>query len=85
MPAQASTDRDLNRTGERQWSTGARLLLAGVLMYALGIAMMIVNGSVYSFPGLALVALGTPPLAAGVALGLTAVVAKRHSRHKPFA
>ncbi|HVM25107.1 MAG TPA: hypothetical protein VM253_06915 [Candidatus Limnocylindrales bacterium] len=85
MPHQASTDRDLHRTGSKQGTTGWRLLLLGGVLFGIGLILMIAGNEILDFIGVALAALASVPTLAGIGLILSGVVAKRHAQHKPFA
>ena len=85
MPVQASTDQDLGRVGDKQRTTGTRLLLLGVILFALGGLLMFVDDKYVTAAGLALAALATPITVGGIALLLSGLVSGRASKHKPFA
>ena len=82
MPLQATTDRDLDKAGSKQHGAGARFLLIGGVLFALGVLLWVLDAN---FPAAVLMALSTPPTLAGIALELSAGVSKRAAAGKPFA
>ena len=84
---QPTTDRQLSRTAGKQGATGWRLLAAGAVLFAIGLAFMLAfSGSNIGFyVGVVLATLSAPPLLAGGALAGTALVGKWTSRRRPFA
>lgn len=86
MPLQASTDRELSRTADRQRENGSKLLLLGGVLFAVGLLLMLVFSSdVPVYIGVALAALATPPTVGGTALFLSGLVSGRAAKHRPFA
>lgn len=86
MPLQASTDRELDRTGTRQREQGSRLLLLGGVVFAVGLLFMtLFDSNVPVYVGVALAALAAPPTLGGLGLWLSGLVSARASKHKPFA
>ncbi len=87
MPHQANTDRNLAQAGEKQKANGARLLLIGGVLFALGLVVVLLGGdeNLPAYIGVALMTLATPPTIAGLGLFLSGLVSGRASDHKPFA
>jgi len=85
MPIQASTDHDLARAGDKQRTTGSRILLAGGVLFALGLLLMLVQDAYLTAAGVALASLATPITIGGVALLGSGLVAGRAAQRKPFA
>jgi VIT1/CCC1 family predicted Fe2+/Mn2+ transporter len=87
MPLQASNDRELGRTGERQRRTGSHLLLLGGVLFAVGLLLMVLfsGENVPVYIGAALAALAAPPTLGGLALFLSGLVSGRSAKQKPFA
>ena len=85
MPHQAMTDHELARTGEKQSTTGWRILLVGGVLFALGLICTFLGDDTIDFIGVALMSLATPFTVGGIALILSALVSKRSAQHKPFA
>jgi hypothetical protein len=83
--AQPDSDRELRRTGGRQLETGSRLLLAGGVLFAVGLVLMLIADGAGDFLGVALAALATPPTLAGVAMTASGLVSRRASAQRPFA
>src|SRR3954463_13115528 len=53
MGSQPSTDRGLDETAGRQNTTGWRLLLAGGILFAIGLVLMLVGSDVVDYFGVA--------------------------------
>ncbi len=87
MPHQANTDANLGRTGDKQRANGARLLLIGGILFALGLVAVLIGGdeNLPAYIGVTLMTLAAPPTIAGLALFLSGVVSGRASKQKPFA
>jgi hypothetical protein len=85
MSFQPSTDRGLARTAERQNTTGWRLLLAGGILFAIGLVLMLIGSGGVDYAGVVLAALSTPVTLGGLALVVSGLVGRRASQHKPFA
>ena len=85
MSLQPDTDQGLARTAGSQRTTGSRLLLAGGVLFALGLVLMLAGDGFADFIGVLLSALAAPPTLAGVALLMAAAVGGRASQQKPFA
>jgi hypothetical protein len=79
------TDRGLRHTAGRQLETGSRLLLAGGVLFAVGLVLMLATDGFGDFLGVALSALATPPTLAGLALCASGLVSRRASEQRPFA
>jgi VIT1/CCC1 family predicted Fe2+/Mn2+ transporter len=82
MPVQASSSDDLAAAGRKQHGAGARFLLIGGVMFALGVLLWVLDAN---FLAAVLLSLATVPTLVGVALELSAGVAKRSAAGKPFA
>ena len=87
MPHQANTDPNLARTGDKQRTNGARLLLIGGVLFAIGLLVVLLGGddNLPAYIGVTLMTLATPPTIAGLALFLSGFVSGRASKQKPFA
>ena len=87
MPHQANTDPNLSRAGKKQRGNGARLLVIGGVLLAVGLAVLLLLGdqNIPAYVGAALMTLGAPPTIAGAALMVSGVVSGRASKQKPFA
>ena len=87
MPHQANTDANLSHVGEKQRWNGARLLLIGGVLFAIGLIVLLIgkDGNLPAYIGVALMALAAPPSIAGIALLLSGAVSGRASKRKPFA
>ena len=87
MPHQANTDHNLARAGDKQRANGARLLLAGGVLFALGLVVVLLGGdeNLPAYIGVTLMTLAAPPTIAGIALFLSGAVSGRASKQKPFA
>jgi hypothetical protein len=85
MPIQPDTDRRLDETSRRQGASGLMLLALSAVLFAVGILLIVVGDGILDFAGVALCALGTPPLWAAIGLLGSRVVGKRASQQKPFA
>ena len=85
MSVQPDTDRGLERTAEKQNTTGWRFLLLGGILFALGLLVVSLGEHVANFVGVALAALAAPPTLLGLGLVLSGLVGKRSAQHKPFA
>ena len=74
------------KTESKQLGTGSRLLLLGGILFAIGLVIvLLVDGGTPEGIGIAFMSLATVPTLAGVALTLSAVVARRARQGKPFA
>ena len=87
MPHQANTDANLGRAGDKQRANGARLLLIGGILFAVGLVVRLLSGdeNVPTYIAVTLWTLATPPTLAGLALFLTGAVSGRAAKQKPFA
>src|SRR4051812_49038826 len=85
MSTQPSTDRGLAETAGRQSTTGWRLLLAGGVLFAIGLVLMLVGSDAVDYAGVPFAAISTPVPLAGLALVASGAVGHRPSQHKPFA
>lgn len=86
MPMQASTDRDLARTGARQRHSGGRLLALGAVLSGIGLGLLLLfSADAVEHAGIVLAFLGLLPMMAGAGLMLSGLVSRRASRQKPFA
>ena len=85
MPFQPSSDRGLARTARDQTTTGARLLLLGGVLFAIGLVLMLVGSGIVDFFGVLFAALATPPTLGGAALMLSGLVGHHSSRQRPYA
>jgi hypothetical protein len=70
------------KAGETRHGAGARFLLLGGVMFALGVLLWVLDAN---FPAAVLMSLATPPTLAGIALELSSGVSRRAAAGKPFA
>ena len=74
------------KTESTQRRSGTRLLALGAVMIVLGaIVLLFVHGPTSTGIGVAVMALGSVPTVAGLALMGTSLVARRARQGKPFA
>jgi uncharacterized membrane protein HdeD (DUF308 family) len=74
------------KTESNQRRSGTRLLAIGIAMIVVGaIVLVFVHGPTSTGIGVAVMALGSVPTVAGVALTGTSLVARRARQGKPFA
>ena len=87
MPHQANTDANLSRAGDKQRANGARFLLIGGILFAIGLVVVLLGGdeNLPAYIGVTLMTLATPPTIAGLALFLSGLVSGRAAKNKPFA
>jgi hypothetical protein len=85
MSVQPTTDHALAETSSSQRTTGARILLLGGVLFAIGLVLMLVGDDVVDFVGVVFAALSTPPTLAGIAMLLSGLVSNRAAQRKPFA
>jgi VIT1/CCC1 family predicted Fe2+/Mn2+ transporter len=87
MPHQANTDQNLARAGDKQRTNGAKLLLLGGLLFAVGLIVTLIGGdeNLPAYIGVTLMTLAAPPTIAGLALFLSGAVSGRAAKNKPFA
>lgn len=86
MPHQANTDHNLAQAGDKQRTNGARLLLLGGILFAIGLVVVLLGGdeNAPAYIGVTLMTLAAPPTIAGIALFLSGAVSDRAAKHKPF-
>jgi hypothetical protein len=82
---QPDTDQGLRRSAKQLRTLGARLLLAGGILFAVGLLLMLVSDGFGDFVGVLFAALATPPSVGGVALLISGLFARRAAEHRPFA
>ena len=85
MPLQPDTDAALDRTGSKQRTAGARFLLVGGVLFAVGLVLMLLTDGFGDFLGIALSALASPFTLVGLALFASGLVARRAAAQRPFA
>jgi hypothetical protein len=85
MPLQPSSDRRLAQTAGNQNTTGARLLLLGGVLFAIGLVLMLAGSGIVDFFGVLLAALATPPTLAGIGMMLSGLVGHHASERRLFA
>ena len=74
------------KTEGKQYATGLRLLLAGVVLFAIGLVIvLLVDGGTPEGIGVAFMSLASVPTVAGIALSGSALVSRRSRKGKPFA
>jgi len=85
MSGQPQTPRDLDRAGGKLHANGARLLLIGGVLFAIGLVLVLVGDGNWDAAGLTAFGFSSAATLAGLALSLSGGVAKRSARDKPFA
>jgi hypothetical protein len=87
MPHQANTDANLAHAGDKQRANGARLLLIGGVLFAIGLIITLIGGdeNMPAYIGVTFMTLAAPPTIAGVGLWLAGMVSGRSAKGKPFA
>jgi hypothetical protein len=85
MPVQPQTSRELDRAGGKLHGSGARLLLLGGVLFAIGLVLVLVGDGNWDAAGLTAWGFSTAATLAGLALSLSGGVAKRSASGKPFA
>ena len=87
MPHQANTDPNLARAGGKPRANGARLLMIGGVLFAIGLVVRLLGGdeNLPAYIGVTLMALAAPPIIAGLALFVSGFVSGRAAKQKPFA
>jgi hypothetical protein len=73
------------RTERKMTTSGSRLTLIGLPLVVIGLVLALVLDGTASGIGLAIVALGTLPVLAGVVLLLSSGVEGRSRKNKPYA
>ena len=66
MALQPDTDADLRRSAKQLRTLGARLLLAGGILFAIGLLLMLAGDGVLDILGILVAAVATPPSVGGV-------------------
>ena len=84
MSLQPDTDRGLRRSAQGLRTLGARLLLAGGVLFAIGLLLMLATSGFGDFVGILFSALATPPTVGGLALLISGLFARRAAEHRPF-
>ena len=64
---------------------GARLLLAGGILFAIGLLLMLATDGIGDVLGVLFAALATPPTVGGLALLISGLFARGAAEHRPFA
>ena len=85
MPVQPQSRGDLDRTGGRMHGAGARVLLLGGVLFAIGLVLVLVGDGNWDAAGLTAFGFSSAATIAGLALSLSGLVAKRSASGKPFA
>ena len=76
MALQPDTDAGLGRSVKQLRTLGARLLLAGGILFAIGLLLMLAGDGVLDFLGI---------LVAGLALLISSLFARGAAKHRPLA
>ena len=82
MSVQPDTDRRLDRTSKKLAGNGARLLVLGLVLYAIG-AVLLITGAT-SVGGLMFIGIATPPTIAAIALLVSGGTGHHAAKHRPF-
>lgn len=81
----SQSPRELHREGGRFRDRGARFLLVGLVMGAIGCLLIFAANGVAEYFGWVLASLGAVPVTVGIALLLSAFVARRAAKGRSFA
>ena len=68
-----------------QLANGAKLMLIGVVMAAIGFALLLFTNGTADGIGMAIAFLGSVPFFGGLGLGLAGFISRRSREGKPFA
>ena len=85
MALQPDTDAGLRRSAKQLRTLGARLLLAGGILFAIGLLLMLAGDGVLDFLGILVAAVATPPSVGGLALFISSFFARGAAEHRPLA
>ncbi|MEZ0294317.1 MAG: hypothetical protein ACAH82_17405 [Solirubrobacteraceae bacterium] len=85
MTPQPDSDEGLRRSAKQVRTLGARLLLAGGILFALGLLLMLVSDGIGDFVGILFAAVATPPSVGGLALLISGFFARGAAEHRPLA
>jgi len=85
MAPQPDTDAGLGRSVKQLRTLGARLLLAGGILFAIGLLLMLAGDGVLDFLGILFAAVATPPSVCGLALLISSLFARGATEHRPLA
>ncbi len=85
MTPQPDSDEGLRRSAKQLRTLGARLLLAGGILFALGLLLMLVSDGIGDFVGILFAAVATPPSVGGLALLISGFFARGAAEHRPLA
>ena len=85
MTPQPDSDEGLRRSAKQVRTLGARLLLAGGILFALGLLLMLVSDGIGDFVGILFAAVATPPSVGGLALLISSFFARGAAEHRPLA
>ena len=85
MAPQPDTDAGLGRSVKQLRTLGARLLLAGGILFAIGLLLMLAGDDVLDFLGILVAAVATPPSVCGLALLISSLFARGAAEHRPLA
>ena len=83
MALPPDTDADLRRSAKQLRTLGARLLLAGGILFAIGLLLMLAGDGVLEFLGILVAAVATPPSVGGLALFISSFIARGAAEHRP--
>jgi len=83
MAPQPDTDAGLGRSVKQLRTLGARLLLAGGILFAIGLLLMLAGDGVLDFLGILFAAVATPPSVCGLALLISSLFARGAAEHRP--
>ena len=85
MTPQPDSDEGLRRSAKQLRTLGARLLLAGGILFALGLLLALVRDGIGDFVGILFAAVATPPSVGGLALLISGFFARGAAEHRPLA
>jgi len=85
MAPQPDTDAGLGRSVKQLRTLGARLLLAGGILFGIGLLLMLAGDGVLDFLGILFAAVATPPSVCGLALLISSLFARGAAEHRPLA
>jgi hypothetical protein len=82
MAVQPDTDRRLDRTSKKLAGNGARFLVFGLVLYAIGAVLLLTD--LTTVGGLLFIGIATPPTLAAIALLISGGTGHHAAKHRPF-